>query len=173
MASRRLAQGLVVLATIAAASVAGAQGQGPEEPTLLDHAFFGLDTDGNGRIDRSEASTQLNMLVGAIFFEADRDADGVVSAEEAQATTASMPGLSQALGAVTGRMTGEELDALEGRIGLQWGEPITAGEAREAADRAVDELFVLMDRDEDGMISRRELHEGVRALLPDRGRQTR
>ncbi|MDC3955652.1 EF-hand domain-containing protein [Polyangium jinanense] len=164
MAARRFTQGLVALATIAAASVAGAQDRAEEGSLLLDRAFIGLDADQDGRIERSEAMTQLNMLVGAVFFRADADGDGVVSADEAREASASMPALSRVLGALTGQMSGESLDALEARIGVTWGESISAAQAREATERAVDALFGAVDEDGDGTISPRELHEGAAAF---------
>ncbi|MDC0747794.1 EF-hand domain-containing protein [Polyangium mundeleinium] len=164
MAARRFTQGIVALATITAASVAGAQGPGEEGSVLLDRTFLGLDADQNGRIERQEAMTQLNMLVGAVFFRADADGDGVVSADEAREASASMPALSRVLGALTGQMSGESLDALEARIGVTWGESISAAQAHEATERAVDALFGAVDADGDGTISRRELHEGAAAF---------
>lgn len=165
MASRRFTQGLVALATMAAASVAGAQGR--EGAILLDRAFFGLDADQSGKIERSEAREQLNMLVGALFFRADADGDGVVTAEEARASSASMPGLSQAFGAVSGHLTGEELDALDARIGMDWSASISAAQAREVTDRAVDALFDTVDRDGDGALSRLEIQAGWIWLVPN------
>lgn len=164
MAARRFTQGLVALGVSAAASVAGAQGQREEGGDLLDRAFVGLDANQDGKIERSEAETQLNMLVGAVFFQADADGDGVVSADEARDVAASMPALSRVLGAVTGQMSGESIDALEARIGVTWGESISAAQAREATERAVDALFGAVDKDGDGAISRRELHEGAAAF---------
>ncbi|MDI1476615.1 EF-hand domain-containing protein [Polyangium sp. y55x31] len=164
MAARRFTQGIVALGVIAAASVAGAQEQRGEGGDILDRAFVGLDANQDGRIERSEAESQLNMLVGAVFFQADTDGDGVVSADEAREASASMPALSRVLGAVTGQMTGESIDALEARIGVTWGESISAAQAREASERAVDALFGAVDKDGDGTISRRELHEGAAAF---------
>jgi Ca2+-binding EF-hand superfamily protein len=65
--------------------------------------------------------------------------------------------VSRAFAAMRTQMTGEELDALEEQVGAAWGAPISAAEARDAAEQAVGAFFDAADLDDDGQLSREEL----------------
>lgn len=130
------------------------------------------DADGNGQISKTEAGAFTNFVIGGFFFRADTDGDGVVGPEEGRAARSELVTQYPALATLLSQaraVTGESpFKAIADMVGVDYGTPLSADEAREAARGAMDDLFKVVDDDSDGTITPAEARaaswEAVRAL---------
>jgi Ca2+-binding EF-hand superfamily protein len=130
------------------------------------------DADGNGQISKTEGRAFTNFVIGGFFFRADTDGSGVVEPEEGRAARSELVAQYPALATLLSQaraVTGESpFKALADMIGVDYGKPLTADDARQAARGAMDDLFKVVDDDSDGTITPAEARaaswEAVRAL---------
>lgn len=130
------------------------------------------DADGNGKISKTEAQAFSNFVIGGFFFRADTDGDGVVGAEEGRAArselVAQYPALATLLSQARAIAGESPFKALADMVGVDYGKPLSADDARKAARGAMDDLFKVVDDDRDGTLTPAEARaagwEAVRAL---------
>jgi hypothetical protein len=130
------------------------------------------DADANGKISKSEAQAFSNFVIGGFFFRADADGDGVVGAEEGRAArselVAQYPALATLLNQARAVAGESPFKALADMVGVDYGKPLSADDARKAARGAMNDLFKVVDDDSDGTITPAEARaaswEAVRAL---------
>jgi Ca2+-binding EF-hand superfamily protein len=172
---------LVVAASFGAAlfGAGAARAQGGATPdeawAIVDRTFTAADANGDGRVDRKEADERANFLVGGLFFQADLDKNGVLSKDEmsryAHSIAQSAPELASALSAFADVAGSDALQDMTGRLGVKPGDELSVAEAQQAASRAVAALFAAADRDQDGVLTREELHQKVRVWTAAAGQR--
>lgn len=115
------------------------------------------DADQNGKISREEAQSFSNFLIGGLFFRTDADGDGVVSPEEGRAARSELASRHPAVATLlsqTRALSGESPFKLLAELAaVDYGKPLSAEQAREAARDALDGLFSLVDEDRSGQIT--------------------
>lgn len=135
--------------------------------------WIGLaDADGNGNISRQEAQSFTNFLLGGFFFRADTDGSGVVTPEEGRAARTEFmnqhPGVATLLSQARTATGQSPFKALANILDVEYGKPLSADDARQAARAALDDLFRVTDGDRDGTITPAEARaaswQGARAL---------
>jgi hypothetical protein len=124
---------------------------------MVSHWIELADADGSGQISKSEARSFTNFVIGGFFFRADADGDGVVSPEEGLAARndflAQYPALTSLLSETRAAAGENPFEAVADMIGIDYGKPLSADDARRAARAALDDLFEVVDRDRDGTIT--------------------
>jgi len=115
------------------------------------------DADGNGQISKTEARSLTNFVIGGFFFRADTDGNGVVSPEEGRAARGELvsqyPALATLLDQARAVSGQSPFKAVADIIGVEYGKPLSADDARHAARAAMDGLFAVVDGDSDGTIT--------------------
>ena len=148
-----------------------------------------VDEDNNGQISQKEAANAGNLLVGAFFFRADKNGDGVLSQDEArearEAFLSTKPWLRYAL--ETGKSQLQKdgvkpnntnnkqsnnqnqnlLAALSGTVDANNDKQLQATEVRNAVQTAIQGGFAVADTNRDGELSPSE----VNAAIAGAGRQ--
>lgn len=130
------------------------------------------DADGNGSISRPEANAFTNFLIGGFFFRADADANGVVTPAEGRAARTELlqqyPGLEALLQQARTTTGQSPFKSLASALDIEYGQPLSADEARKASQSALDELFRVADNDKNATITPAEARaaawQGARAL---------
>lgn len=130
------------------------------------------DADGNGQISKTEAQAFTNFVIGGFFFRADTDGDGIVRPEEGRAARSELitqyPALATLLEQARSVAGESPFKAVADMIGVEYGKPLSADDARHAARGAMNDLFKVVDDDDDGTITPAEARaaswEAVRAL---------
>lgn len=130
------------------------------------------DADGNGQISKSEAKAFTNFVIGGFFFRADTDGDGVVGPDEGRAARRELVSQYPALATLLDQaraVAGESpFKAVADMIGIDYGKPLSADDARHAARGAMDDLFEVVDANDDSTITPAEARSAswraVRAL---------
>lgn len=128
-------------------------------------AFSGLvsrwvqlaDADGSGSISRPEADSFTNFLLGGFFFRADTNNDNVVTPAEGRAARAELlqqyPGLDRLLEQARAASGETPFKTIATALDVEYGKPLSADEARKAAQSALGELFRLTDTNQDATIT--------------------
>jgi hypothetical protein len=115
------------------------------------------DADGNGQISKSEARAFTNFVIGGFFFRADTDGDGVVGPDEGRAARSELVSQYPALATLLDQaraVAGESpFEAVADMIGIDYGKPLSADDARHAARGAMDDLFEVVDANDDSTIT--------------------
>lgn len=155
-------------------SIAGvASCQPSQEVSVLATRWTQLaDADANGSISRTEADTFANLLVGGFFFRADSDANGAVSPQEGRAARTELlqqyPGLAPLLEHARSAAGESPFKSLANVLDVEYGQPLSADDARKAAQSALDELFRVTDTNKDSSLSQAEARaaawQGARSL---------
>lgn len=114
------------------------------------------DPNGDGKVSRVEATSAANFFVGGFFFRADENGDGVVTPQEGlqarkefvnqNPMAASLLRAARDAGATPFKKVAQLLD-------IEYGQPVKAEEARQAARSAVDDLFKAADNNKDGNLT--------------------
>lgn len=123
---------------------------------MLDHA----DADGDGAVSKQEAKGLVNFMLGGIFFRADENDDGKITPEEArevrQEFADQYPQVTALFSYARDAQQATETAPFK-RIAeimdVEYGEPVTSAEVREAAGSALEDLYRLVDENEDGTIT--------------------
>ena len=115
------------------------------------------DADGNGQISKAEARSLTNFVIGGFFFRADTDGNGVVAPEEGRAARAELvsqyPALATLLSEARSIAGKSPFKAVADLIGVEYGKPLSADDARQAARAAMYDLLEVVDDDRDGTIT--------------------
>jgi Ca2+-binding EF-hand superfamily protein len=127
------------------------------------------DANGDGRIDKQEAYSSADFLVGGFFFRADADNDGTISPEEGRSARSELAARHPQLALAIKTMAGPDAAATTSRLaevlGVDYGKPVNSKELREIGHQAVDQLFATADRDKNGSLTRAEAEEAGRERL--------
>jgi|GEM_PF-2077741 len=142
-----------------------------EVGTAVARAVDVADADGDGKISKEEAYSSIDLLVGGFFFRSDSNLDGTITPQEARSARAELTDRFPALGAFLTQVGGTDqkpLARLAELLNVDYGQPVTAREMRDAAHQAVDSLYRFADRDKDGNLTSLEARtaswEGARSL---------
>lgn len=138
---------------------------------MMSRAVEMADANNDGRISKEEAYSSANFLVGGFFFRADTNGDGTISPEEGREARRELMTRYPALATVlqqTSQATGQKpLVSLASLVDIEYGQPVTAGELREAARASVDQLFSAADANKDSLLTieeaRAAIWDGARA----------
>jgi Ca2+-binding EF-hand superfamily protein len=129
------------------------------------------DANGDGVVSKTEASGALNFLVGGLFFRADANADGKLSAQERKQARKDLveqyPDLG---GALTSLATNERFSNLLSAVDERVPETVELAKVRAGANEAVEHVFATMDLNSDNEISRVEVDEGINLAFAAAGR---
>lgn len=127
------------------------------------------DANGDGRIDKQEAYSSADFLVGGFFFRADANNDGTISPEEGRSVRSELaarhPRLAQAIKTMAGPDASATTSRLAEVLGADYGEPVSMKQLRELGRQSIDQVFSLADRDKDGALTRAEAEEAGRMRL--------
>lgn len=127
---------------------------------LLSRISETADANRNGEIEKTEAYSAADFLVGGFFFRADKNFDGSLSPEEGRATRTELMNRSPTLAAVMRRAATSENSAALARmadlVGIEYDKAVSSTEMREAAHQLVDELYRLADADKNGSLTQGE-----------------
>jgi Ca2+-binding EF-hand superfamily protein len=127
------------------------------------------DANGDGRIDKQEAYSSADFLVGGFFFRADTNNDGTISPEEGRTARSELAARHPQLAMTVKTMAGPDPSATTSRLadmlGVDYGEPVSSKQLRDMGHQAVDQLFEMADRDKNGSLTRAEVEEAGRERM--------
>ena len=127
------------------------------------------DANGDGRIDKQEAYSSADFLVGGFFFRADTNNDGTISPEEGRSVRAELAARHPQLAMAIKTMAGPNPTAITSRLGevlgVDYGQSVSSKELRDMGHQTVDELFNMADRDKNGALTRAEAEEAGRERM--------
>jgi len=136
----------------------------PELSQTLTRIGRAADADGNGQIEKEEAYSAADFLVGGFFFYADQDGNGSVSPAEGRKARQQMldrhPLVAAALN--HGSAPKSALRRMADLLSIHYNEPLTSAEMRTAGHRLVDEIFTIADQNRDGSLTWGELEQTAR-----------
>jgi Ca2+-binding EF-hand superfamily protein len=131
-----------------------------EVNSLASRAVALADADGNGQISREEAESMANLVLGGAFFRADQDGDGKITPEEGRAERDAVlkehPAVADLLTRARESTGATPFKSLGRLLDVNYGQALSLQEARKAAGSAVADLFMMVDSNKDGSISRPE-----------------
>lgn len=130
------------------------------------------DADGDRQISRREAQSFTNFVIGGFFFRADADGNGIVTPEEGRSArselVAQYPSLAALLTQARTVAGQSPFRAIAEMVDVDYGKPLSADDARQAARGALDDLFRVADDDDNGTITLAEARaaswQGARTL---------
>lgn len=130
------------------------------------------DINGDGRVSKEEAQSMTSFVVGGFFFRADADGNGVVTPQEGRQARVELmnqhPEIASLLRTVRTTTGQSPFATLANLVDVEYGQPLTITEARDAARGAVNDLFSVVDTNKDGMITAAEARsaawDGARAV---------
>lgn len=121
------------------------------------------DANSDGRISKKEAHSLSDFLIGGLFFRADLNNDGRVTPEEGKEIRKEVAERYPTVGALlrqAGEAGGAKPDALAASfLNIEYGQPLTMPEARQAARTAVDQVMQLVDANRDETITPAEVRD--------------
>lgn len=127
------------------------------------------DANGDGRIDKQEAYSSADFLVGGFFFRADANNDGKISPEEGRSVRAEVAARHPQLAMAIKTMAGPNPTAITSRLGevlgVDYGQSVSSKELRDMGHQTVDELFNMADRDKNGALTREEAETAGRERM--------
>jgi hypothetical protein len=127
------------------------------------------DANGDGRIDKQEAYSSADFLVGGFFFRADTNNDGTISPDEGRNARSELasrhPQLALAIRTMAGPDASASMSRLAEVLGVDYSQPVSSKQVRDIGHQAVDQLFVVADRDKNGALTRAEVEETGRERL--------
>ena len=142
---------------------------------LVSRVIQQADSDQDQRISKKEAQGWMNFLLGGLFFRADENGDGTVTPEEGRAARREFVEQNSAAAALfkhaqqMERSTGiHPLVHLAQITDIEYDQPILAKDVKESASSALSELYRIVDKNKDSLISLEEARTasvaGARAL---------
>lgn len=130
--------------------------------------FDMADINNDGELTRREAVGATNFLIGGFFARADENGNGVVTPDEARdmrtAILNQRPMLRTAVEALKQGTGDSPFKAIAQILDIDYGQPVTAEEARRAAREAVNVAFAGLDVNRDDRLTSTELKVGVSTL---------
>src|SRR5690606_17121076 len=112
---------------------------------------------------KAEAQSMVNFMLGGFFFRADENGDGKVTAEEAREARIEFARQNPAVAALlqqaraVRQTTGDRpFVRIAEMMDLDYKQPLSAAEVRSAGRSALDDLYQLVDKNEDGSITLEE-----------------
>jgi Ca2+-binding EF-hand superfamily protein len=144
------------------------------EPTadlsgMLSRFSATADANGDGSIDKREAYSSADFLVGGFFFRADTNVDGTISPEEGRSARSELaarhPQLAVAIESIAGPDPSASTSRLAEMLGIDYGQPVSSKQLRDLGHQAVDQLFAVADRDKNGALTRTEAEDAGRERL--------
>jgi Ca2+-binding EF-hand superfamily protein len=140
--------------------------------------FKMADTNNDGQISQQEAVEAANGVVGGFFFRADKDGNGILTKEEAQAAReaflASKPWLRYAIETAKATRAREgqananantqaqnPLRGLASTFDTNNDKQLSATEVRQAVQTGVQTVFATADTNRDGQLSPAEVNAGI------------
>jgi Ca2+-binding EF-hand superfamily protein len=129
---------------------------------LLSRIAETADSNGNGQVEKEEARSAADFLVGGFFFRADKDADGTISPDEGRAIRAELMNRQPGFSAILKRATpdgGAALARMAELLGIEYDKPVTSTELRDAGQKLVDETFRVADSDKNGSLTQAEAQQ--------------
>lgn len=155
--------------------VAECSASGTTLSSTLDWVMRAADSNGDGRISRSEADALAKFLVGGFMYRTDTNGDGVVTPAEArnerQRLAEQHPELAALLTEVRRASGTSPFRKLADLLDVNYGKPVTTEEARGVALSLVGDVYQVADLNHDGFITQAEAEEAARrgaAALGDR-----
>jgi Ca2+-binding EF-hand superfamily protein len=131
------------------------------------------DSNGNGKIEKEEAYSAADFLVGGFFFRADKNFDGTLTPDEGRAARTELMTRSPMLATVMQRASTAENSAALAKmadlLGIDYDKAVSSSELREAGRQVVDELFRLGDLDKNGSLTQDEALQAGRNQLRSLG----
>jgi hypothetical protein len=160
------------LPTLAFASSLGSCEPSSEITQMLARISETADANGNGEIEKTEAYSAVDFLVGGFFFRADKNFDGSVSVDEGRDARRDLLKRSPMLASLMKRIATTEssaaLDRMADLLGIEYDKTISSNEMRDAGRQLIDEVYRLADQDKNGRLSAGEAQQatlrGVRSV---------
>jgi hypothetical protein len=130
------------------------------------------DANGDGLVAKNEARSTANFVVGGFFFRADANGDGTVTPKEGTEARrefmSQQPALAALFEAVRAGTGKSPFTTIARMLDVDYGQPVTAEEARKVSRRAVDDFYAEVDSDRNGFVSHDEARnaswEGAQVL---------
>jgi hypothetical protein len=136
----------------------------PELSQTLTRIGQTADINGNGTIEKVEAYSAADFLVGGFFFYADQNNDGNITPDEGRKARQQLLDRHPALAAALHQnaASGSALRRMADLLSVDYPNGVTSAEMRAAGHRFADEIFDLADVNDDDSLTFAELEQSAR-----------